>query len=150
MKEQFLIILQVLVVVLVVILRRGQQAGDMADAFGDALPEEKLSAQAQVLGVFDKAETNNSSLASTQLILQQKSKVTWCGYIEAWKIIMYYVISNLSMKALHSGSLPDITNVYGDLWPPTESLGMEEQDNGSFKLTADGWVHLGTDHHHAL
>lgn len=76
MKEQFLVILQVLVVVLVVILRRGQQAGDMADAFGDALPEEKLSAQAQVLGVFDKAETNNSSLASTQLILQQKSKVT--------------------------------------------------------------------------
>lgn len=76
MKEEFLILQQVLVVVLllvlVVVLEWGQQAGDVADAFGDALPEEHLGAQSQVLGVFDEAETDHGPLASAQLVLQRQ------------------------------------------------------------------------------
>lgn len=106
------------------ILGGGQQAGDVSDAFGNALPEEQLGAQSQVLWMFDEAETDDGSLTCTQLVL--------------------------SVEALHGGCLPDIANMYSDLRPPTEGLGVEEQDDGSFKLTADGGVHLGTDHHHAL
>lgn len=54
------------------------------------------------------------------------------------------------MKALHCGRLPDVAHVHGDLGAPAEGLGVEEQDDGGFKLTADGRVHLGTDHHHTL
>ena len=71
MKEEALMLLQVLVHVLVVVLEGRQQAGDVADAFSDALPEEQLGAQPQILRVFDEAESNHSSLASTQLVLQQ-------------------------------------------------------------------------------
>lgn len=54
------------------------------------------------------------------------------------------------MKALHGGRLPDVADVHGDLRPPPEGLGMEKEDNGRFKLAADGGVHLRTHHHHAL
>lgn len=71
-------LLQVLVVVLilVVVLGRRQQAGDVADAFGDALSEEQLGAQPQVLGVFDEAESNHGSLSSSQLVLQPQNVMT--------------------------------------------------------------------------
>lgn len=62
----------VLVLVLIVVLGGGQQAGDVANAFGDALPEEQLGAQSQVLGVFDEAEANHGALAGTQLVLRQR------------------------------------------------------------------------------
>lgn len=64
----------VLVLVLVLILGVGQQAGDVADAFGDALPEEQLGAQSQVLRVLDEAETNHGSLARTQLLLRERER----------------------------------------------------------------------------
>lgn len=66
----------VMILVLVMVLGGGQQAGDMADAFGDALPEEQLGTQSQILGVFDEAEANHGSLARTQLVLQQRVVVT--------------------------------------------------------------------------
>ena len=56
--------------VLVVVLGGGQQAGDVANAFGDALPEEQLGSQSQVLRVFDEAEADHGSLTCTQLVLQ--------------------------------------------------------------------------------
>lgn len=62
----------------------------------------------------------------------------------------FNVETDLPMKALHSGSLPDVADMHCDLWPPAEGFGVEEQDDGGFKLTADGRVHLGTDHHHTL
>ena len=71
MTEDALMLLQVLVHVLVVVLEGRQQACDMADAFSDALPEEQLGAQPQILRVFNEAESNHSSLASTQLVLQK-------------------------------------------------------------------------------
>lgn len=58
--------------------------------------------------------------------------------------------TDLPVKALHCGRLPDVAHVHGDLGAPAEGLGVEEQDDGGFKLTADGRVHLGTDHHHTL
>ena len=72
MAAESLILLQVLVMVL--ILGAGQQARDVADSFGDALPEEQLGAQSQVLGVLDEMEVNNGPLACTQLILQHQTK----------------------------------------------------------------------------
>lgn len=68
------VLVVVLVLVLVVVLGGGQQAGDVADAFGDALPEEQLGAQPQVLGVFDEAEANHGSLACTQLVLRRQHR----------------------------------------------------------------------------
>lgn len=62
----------------------------------------------------------------------------------------YDLQTDLPMKALHCGRLPDVAHVHGDLRPPAKRLSVEEQDDGGFKLTADGRVHLGTDHHHAL
>lgn len=62
----------VMVLVLIVVLGGGQQAGYMADAFGDTLPEEQLGAQSQVLWVFDEAEADHGSLARTQLVLQRR------------------------------------------------------------------------------
>lgn len=58
--------------------------------------------------------------------------------------------AHLPVKALHRGRLSDVAHVHGDLGAPAEGLGVEKQDNGGFKLTADGRVHLGTDHHHTL
>lgn len=58
--------------VLVVVLGGGQQAGDVANAFGDALPEEQLGSQSQVLRVFDEAEADHGSLTCTQLVLQRE------------------------------------------------------------------------------
>lgn len=86
-------IILVLVVVLVVILGGGQQAGDVADAFGDALPEEQLGAQAQVLGVFDEAETNDGPLACAQLLLQQKREVRRRAHTQAREPVTCSVIS---------------------------------------------------------
>lgn len=62
-------VLQVLVVVLVVVLGSRQQACDMADALGDALPEEQLGSQAEVLRMLEKAEADHRLLARTQLLL---------------------------------------------------------------------------------
>lgn len=70
------VLVVVLVLVLVVVLGRRQQAGDVADAFGDALPEEQLGAEPQVLGVFDEVEANHGSLARTQLVLQTHEATT--------------------------------------------------------------------------
>lgn len=90
-------LLQVLVVVLalilVMVLGGGQQAGDVADAFGDALPEEQLGAQSQVLGVFDEAEANHGSLACTQLVLQQREReeVTCCSYTQDGELITCFI-----------------------------------------------------------
>lgn len=67
-----------MVLVLVVVLGGGQQAGHVADAFGDALPEKQLGAQPQVLGVLDEAEADHGALAGAQLVLQRgdRSAVT--------------------------------------------------------------------------
>lgn len=68
-------LLQVLVVVLILVVVLGwrQQAGDVADTFGDTLSEEQLGTQSQVLGVFDEAESNYGSLSGTQLVLQPQT-----------------------------------------------------------------------------
>ena len=81
-------LLQVLLVVLVlvVVLGRGQQAGDVADAFGDALPEEQLGAQAQVLGVFDEAETDHGALAGAQHVLRHQQRQGYAhGQATGWR-----------------------------------------------------------------
>lgn len=80
-------LLQVLVLalVLVVVLGGGQQAGDVADAFGDALPEEQLGAQSQVLGVFDEAEANHGALTGAQLILQQRQRRSYTQAATRWR-----------------------------------------------------------------
>lgn len=62
--------------VLVLVLGGGQQAGDVADAFGYALSEQQLGAEPQVLRVFDEAEEDDSALASAKLYLQQ-GQGTW-------------------------------------------------------------------------
>lgn len=72
MTTKSLILLQVLVMVL--ILGAGQQARDVADSFGDTLPEEQFGAQSQVLRVLDEAEVNDGPLAGTQLILQHQTQ----------------------------------------------------------------------------
>lgn len=93
----------ILVLVLVVVLGGGQQAGDVADAFGDALPEKQLGSQSQVLGVFDEAEANHGSLACTQLILQHRVVVTYIpksyflcnpGNLSVWFIHHLFVQTN--------------------------------------------------------
>lgn len=80
-------LLQVLVLalVLVVVLGGGQQAGDMADAFSDALPEEQLGAQSQVLWVFDEAEANHGTLAGAQLVLQQRQRCSYTQEATRWR-----------------------------------------------------------------
>lgn len=65
----FSVVLQILVVVLVVVLGDGQEAGDVANAFSDALPEEKLGAQSEILWVFDEPEVNHGPFPCTQLLL---------------------------------------------------------------------------------
>ena len=49
----------------------GLHIGDMADAFGDTLPEQQLGAHLQVLWVFQEAETYHCLLPCPQLVLQQ-------------------------------------------------------------------------------
>lgn len=65
-----------MVLVLVVVLRGGQEPGDVADAFGDALSEKQLGAQPEVLWVFDEAEADDSPFARTQLLLQPDGNST--------------------------------------------------------------------------
>lgn len=71
-REASSVLLQVLVavLVLVVVLGGGQQARDVADAFGDALPEQQLGSEPQVLGVLDEAELDDGPLARPQLLLR--------------------------------------------------------------------------------
>lgn len=59
-----------MVLVLVVVLGRGQQACDVADALGDALSEEQLGTYSEVLGVFDEAEADDRPLTCSQLLLK--------------------------------------------------------------------------------
>lgn len=149
-EEASLMLLQVLLVVLVlvVVLGRGQQAGNVADAFGDALPEEQLGAQTQVLGVFDEAEADHGALAGAQLVLRHGQRR---GYAHRRPQDGAGSSStHLPVKALHRGRLPDVAHVHGHLRAPAEGLGVKEQDDGSLKLAADGRVHLGADHHHTL
>lgn len=89
--------------VLVLVLGGGQQVGDVADAFGDALSEQQLGAEPQVLRVFDEAEEDDSALASAKLFLQQGQGTwlyrvgwghtgawgqTWCGYKQwGWGLV---------------------------------------------------------------
>lgn len=57
----------------------------MPDAFGDALPEEQLGAQSQVLGVFDEAEANHGTLAGAQLVLQQRQRRSYTQAATRWR-----------------------------------------------------------------
>lgn len=119
----------------------------MTNTLGDSLPEEQLGTQSQILRVLDEAKANDGPLSCSKLILKPAGKpllsVSKCKAKEA-------KLTDLSVKALHCSRLPDITDMDGDLRPPPESLCVEEQNDGSFELTADGRVHLGADHHHAL
>lgn len=54
-------------------MRVRQEAGDVADALGHALPEEQLGAHAEVLGVFNEAEADHSPLSCAQLLLVVKT-----------------------------------------------------------------------------
>lgn len=50
----------------------GLQLGDVADTFGDALSEEHLSPDLQILWVLDELEENHGFLPSPQLLLQER------------------------------------------------------------------------------
>lgn len=60
-------------VVLVVVLGGGQEAVDVADAFGHPLSEEQLGTHTEVLRVLDEAEAHHSPFPCTQLLLQAKT-----------------------------------------------------------------------------
>lgn len=136
--------------VLVLVLGGGQQAGDVADAFGDALSEQQFGAEPQVLRVFDEAEQDDSSLAGAKLFLQQGQR-TWShrvgsdgadmiwqlhrtqGVIKQGEVTRIYVITrdeeldtDLPMETLHRGRLPDVAYMHGDLKTSAKGLGMEE------------------------
>ena len=57
---------------------------------------------------------------------------------------------HLPIQALSSGCLSHVPNVHCDLGAPAERLGVEQENDGRLKQTADGGVHLRADHHHAL
>ena len=68
---------------------------------------------------------------------------------------MYLYVSvarraHLPLHAEHGGGLPDVAHVHGDLGAAAERLGVEQENDGRLELTADGRVHPGADHHHAL
>lgn len=77
-------LLQVLVMVLV-LRGRGQQTGDVANAFGHTLPEQQLGTESQVLGVLYEAETDHGMLAGAQVLLQQ-TEGAWLPSKGKWRL----------------------------------------------------------------
>lgn len=59
-------------------------------------------------------------------------------------------LTDLALQTLHRGRLSDVAHVHRDLGAPAEGFGVKQQDDGGFKLAADGRVHLGADQHHPL
>lgn len=153
MQASPLSLLQVLVVVLVVVVGgRGQQAGHVADALGHALSEQQLGAQPQVLGVLEEAEADHGALAGAELLLQQREGRGQGG--GAWLLTRRGVsaagAADLPLQALHRGRLAHVAHVHGDLGAPAEGLGVEQQHDGGLEAAADGRVHLGADQNHPL
>ena len=61
-----------LVLVLVLVVGGGKQAGHVTDALSHALSEEQLGSQAQVLRVLDEAEPDHRPLPRAQLLLVEE------------------------------------------------------------------------------
>lgn len=123
----------------------------MTNALGHALPEKQFGTQPQVLRVFDKAEADHATLTSPELLLQNtKAAATSHRQTRDRTAAGGGVVTHLPVETLHNCRLPHVAHVHGDLGAAAEGLSVKEQYDGSFKLTADGRVHPGTDQHHPL